>query len=157
MLMFGAACGDDDADDGNGDPLEELTQSASEDVTPPLTAEETPTADTGAETPGAGGAEGDGTTLEIATLEGLTFTEDELTAPADTEITVEYLNDTPVPHNIHFFMGDSASAESLAQTDIVSGPGATESVTFTTPAEPGDYFFQCDVHPIDMTGSLVVE
>ena len=157
MLMFGAACGDDDADDGNGDPLEELTQSASEDVTPPLTAEETPTADTAAETPGAGGAEGDGTTLEIATLEGLTFTEDELTAPADTEITVEYLNDTPVPHNIHFFMGDSASAESRAQTDIVSGPGATESVTFTTPAEPGDYFFQCDVHPIDMTGSLVVE
>jgi cytochrome c oxidase subunit II len=96
--------------------------------------------------------------LETATTQDapLEFTQTILTAPAGTEVTVNYLNDSDVPHNIAFFDGPDASAPRLAATEVETGPGNLQTVTFTTPEEPGDYFFHCDVHPVQMVGSLVV-
>jgi plastocyanin len=86
----------------------------------------------------------------------LTFDPATLDAPANTAVQVDYLNDSPVPHNINFFAGTDASAESLGKTAVVTGPGASESVVFTTPSEPGDYYFWCDVHGAAMAGTLHV-
>lgn len=58
-------------------------------------------------------------------------------------------------HNVHVFAGENDQSPTLAQTEIIEGPGATASVTFTTPSEPGRYLFICDVHPT-MRGYLVV-
>jgi plastocyanin len=104
------------------------------------------------------GSPGTGTLLRVTTTAAnqLAFEPNQLTAPPATEITVEYLNDSPVLHNIHFFAGPDASAPPLAATAQVTGPGALESVTFTTPAESGQYFFHCDIHPPNMTGTLSV-
>jgi plastocyanin len=80
-----------------------------------------------------------------------------LEAPANTVVQVDYLNDSPVPHNIQFFAGSDSTAESLGKTDVVTGPGATKSVIFTTPTAPGDYYFWCDVHTAAMSGTLHVQ
>ena len=80
-----------------------------------------------------------------------------LEAPAGTVIQVDYLNDSAVPHNIQFFAGADATAESLGKTEVVSGPAASESVIFTTPTAPGDYYFWCDVHTAAMSGTLHVQ
>lgn len=94
--------------------------------------------------------------LQTTAANPLAFDPTTLDAPANTVVQVDYLNDSPVPHNINFFAGSDSSAASLGKTEIVTGPGATESVIFTTPAAPGDYYFWCDVHTTTMTGTLHV-
>jgi outer membrane protein assembly factor BamB/plastocyanin len=84
------------------------------------------------------------------------FSTSTLTAPPGVRVTLIYTNDTPLPHDWHLFDGSSASAPSIAQTAIITGPHATTSVTFTTPSQPGKYYFQCDVHPF-MNGFLIVK
>jgi plastocyanin len=97
-------------------------------------------------------------TLEVKTTDAapLAFEPNELTAPANTVVQVNYLNDTAIQHNIEFFAGADQTAPMLGQTERVTGPGALESVTITTPATPGDYFFWCFVHQQQMTGTLHV-
>jgi cytochrome c oxidase subunit 2 len=99
-----------------------------------------------------------GVVLRIATTADapLAFTESTLSAPAGTEITVEYLNDSPLQHDIAFFEGPDAGAPRIAQTEVGQGPGNLQTVTFTTPETPGSYFFHCDVHPVQMTGTFEV-
>ena len=101
---------------------------------------------------------GDVLVLELKTTDAdpLAFEPKMLEAPAHTLVTVNYLNDSSLPHNANFFDGPDQNATSLGKTDIVTGPGALESVTFTTPEQPGDYFFWCDVHGVTMTGTLHV-
>jgi plastocyanin len=102
--------------------------------------------------PGASG--GTGGTIQIATPPSnqLGFEPAEPEMAAGAEVTVDYLNDTPLQHNIEFFAGQDAGSESLGETEVVTGPGALESVTFTAPAEPGDYYFWCAVHGTAMDG-----
>ncbi len=87
----------------------------------------------------------------------LVFNPNSLDAPANTSVTVNYLNNSAVPHNINFFNGPDQTAPSLGASAQATGPNAPESVTFTTPATPGDYFFWCDVHQAAMTGTLHVQ
>jgi plastocyanin len=98
-------------------------------------------------------------TLNVQTTaaNALAFDPKTLDAPAGTVIQVDYLNDAAVPHNIQFFAGSDATAESLGKTEVVSGPAATESVIFTTPTAPGDYYFWCDVHTAAMSGTLHIQ
>jgi len=98
-------------------------------------------------------------TLAIQTTAAspLSFDPATLEAPASTVVQVDYLNDSPVPHNINFFAGADSTAESLGKTAVVTGPGASESVVITTPAAPGDYYFWCDVHGAAMAGTLHVQ
>jgi plastocyanin len=110
--------------------------------------------------PGAspGGSPG-GTTLDVSTEQAtsLVFTPNTLTAPANASVTVTYNNNSSLPHNIVFFNGADSSAQKLGETPIVTGPNAPESVTFTTPAEPGAYYFWCQVHGASMAGTLQVQ
>jgi plastocyanin len=105
-------------------------------------------------TPGAS----PGVSIDVATNQDkpIAFTPNVLNAPPATVVTVNYNNNSNQPHNINFFEGADNTANSLGATEIVTGPNAPRSVTFTTPAQPGDYFFWCDVHTTAMTGTLHV-
>ena len=97
------------------------------------------------------------TDLQVATPdENLAFSPSTLTAPAGTSVTVTYTNDSSMPHNIHFFDGPDANSPTLATTEVQTGPGVVQHVTFTTPTQPGTYYFQCDVHSDTMKGMLIV-
>jgi len=100
---------------------------------------------------GGGGGGGVSDTVEIE-AHGLAFDVGELTLPADTEVTVVFTNsDDGIPHN--WAMYTEQGGEAIFQGEIITGPSEIE-YTFTTPG-PGDYFFQCDLHP-DMTGMVTV-
>ena len=113
---------------------------------------------TGEGSPGPPGSPANGTAFDVVTNQAspLAFEPNVLEMPAGAQVTVNYLNDSNLPHNINFFEGPDSSAPSLAATAIVTGPGALESITFTTPTEPGTYFFWCDVHLNAMVGSWQV-
>lgn len=117
-----------------------------------------PTPDSAA-TPAGTPAPSPAATIEVATPQenALAFVPDTLEAPAGSAVLVNYTNDSNVPHNINFFAGTDNTAESLGATPVVTGPDAPESVTITTPAEPGDYYFWCDVHLQAMAGTLRVQ
>lgn len=141
------ACGDDD---DNEAPTIEVRETVAGTAAPSPT---TPAAEeTASTTPGAPGE-----TLEVNTPSGtdLVFEPTELSAEAGSEVMVRYTNNSTTPHNIHFFEGDDADAPSLGATTPEAGPNSVQTVSFTAPA-PGTYFFQCDVHPAQMTGELTV-
>jgi plastocyanin len=93
---------------------------------------------------------------ETTAEQSLEFTEDVLSAPPATPVTVEYLNDSAVVHNIAFYLGEDASAPLIAATELGTGPDNLQTTSFTTPEEPGSYYFHCDVHPTQMQGTLEI-
>ena len=98
---------------------------------------------------GEGEGEGGGLTISAANVQ---FDKDQLTIPADGG-SLQFVNDDTVEHNVAIYQDDSA------QEDIFVGqviPGGQE-VTYDVPGhEPGDYYFQCDVHPA-MNGTVTYE
>jgi plastocyanin len=70
--------------------------------------------------------------------------------PAAIEVlagdTVTWTNKDHFSHNVHVLGVAEWRSDVLA-------PG--ESVTFTF-ADPGEYTYQCDLHPQDMTGTVIV-
>jgi plastocyanin len=137
-LVLAAACGD--GGDGQETPAGGQT---------PVT-EDTPVA---GQTPTGGG-----TTAEIRMVPNIQFDTSELTVAADTDVTITVDNvDTGIPHNFAVYASREAAEsgeEALAGTEICTAP-CTDTVTLNLGA--GEYFFRCDVHPAQMTGTLVVE
>jgi len=98
---------------------------------------------------------GESATASIAAA-GLEFDTATLTFPANAPVILTFDNQDDVnttgPHNVSIYTDDTL-AESLFKGDLVNGPA---TVQYQVPAlEPGDYYFQCDVHPT-MTGSVSV-
>lgn len=137
-LLVAAACGD--GDDSGETPTGGQTPAA----------EDTPVAD---ETPTGGGA-----TAEISMIPTIRFDTAELTIAADTEVTITADNtDSGIPHNFAVYSSRDAAEsgeEALAATEICSGP-CTDTASLNLSA--GEYFFRCNVHPAQMTGTLIVE
>lgn len=151
---FSAACGGDD--NGDNGPIAELTDqagdgggAATQEATEPA-AEETPAG--GDTTPGAGGG-GGGTTIDIAAVDSTSFTEDSLSAPAGTVTVVFDNQEQGVIHNFALYDSPDSAENMIDATDLIAGPEADE-VTFEL--EPGEYYFNCQVHP-NMNGVLTVE
>jgi plastocyanin len=98
------------------------------------------------------------TTINIETTpdQQLSFQPDDFTISPGTTVTVDYMNNSNLPHNIHFFDGTDSNAPSLGASQIGTGPNNAQTVTFIAPAQPGDYFFWCDVHQAAMTGQYLV-
>jgi plastocyanin len=91
--------------------------------------------------------------LAISATE-LEFDTSSLTAPAGRPFDIVFDNTVAVPHNVAIYTDDSA-ADPLFVGETVTGPIA---ITYAVPAlDPGEYFFRCDVHPTQMTGTLVAE
>ncbi|HXF57206.1 MAG TPA: cupredoxin domain-containing protein [Actinomycetota bacterium] len=102
----------------------------------------------------AGG--GAGGRVERITLvaQELAFDQAELTVTAGARVQLTLDNrDQGVPHNFALYTDESAS-QAIFVGEVFAGP-ATREYTFEAP-EPGTYFFRCDVHPTQMTGTFVV-
>jgi len=97
-------------------------------------------------------------TVEIAAIPRMKFDKDTITVKAGSQVTLKFTNsDTGVPHNWAAYTDSTASTPIPgAKTKTCSGP-CEDEITFTAPEQPGDYFFRCDIHPVAMTGTLVVE
>ncbi len=112
---------------------------------------------TAAAPPGTQQPSGGGASVTIV-AKNLAFDQTDITVKAGQEVTVTFDNqDNGIPHNIHFAM-DSGYSQTIdnAKTDVATGP-AKQTLTFTAPAQPGSYFFRCDVHPTQMKGTLTVQ
>ena len=89
------------------------------------------------------------------TAKNIAFEEDCLAAPADQSFTIEFTNDdSGVPHNIAVFTDEKAT-KNLFTGEIF--PGVATQTYQVSPLDPGRYFFRCDVHPDQMTGTLIVK
>lgn len=67
---------------------------------------------------------------------------------------IEFENNDSVTHNIHIFQGTDANGQSVFAGDPVSGGAKATYAVGSLPA--GSYFFRCDFHPTQMTGTVVV-
>jgi plastocyanin len=86
----------------------------------------------------------------------LAFVKRTITASPGAAITVTLNNqDAGVSHNVSFYTNKSATTK-IFVGDLDPGP-ATRDEKFTAPTAPGNYFFRCDVHPDQMTGTFVVK
>ena len=91
-------------------------------------------------------------TVEI-TADDMAFDANVIQATAGEAFTVTFVNNDTMPHNISFYTEEGG--EEIVIGDVINGG---ETVEVEVPAlEAGEYFFVCDVHPAEMTGSLVVE
>ena len=110
-----------------------------------------------AATPAAAETPAGGTAVEIKMLPDSKFDKTELTIPADTDVTITADNtNTGIPHNFAVYSSRDAAEsgeDALAATELCTAP-CTNTVTLNLSA--GEYFFRCDIHPIQMTGQIVV-
>jgi plastocyanin len=92
----------------------------------------------------------EGETVEI-TAQGTAFDTSELTLPADKPSTIVFDNQDSLPHNVAIYT--EQGGEPLFAGDIITGTTADYPVP---PLQPGSYYFQCDVHPTEMNGTVTV-
>jgi plastocyanin len=75
-----------------------------------------------------------------------------LVVPAGKPLTVTFQNKDFANHNFSIYTLEFASEF----TGDITYPN--ENVNYKVPAlEPGQYLFQCDIHPADMSGPLIVQ
>jgi len=92
---------------------------------------------------------------DTLTARNLAFDKSTITVPAGATVALAFINDDAgVPHNFAVYT-DSSATTAIFRGAIVTGQ-VTTTYTFTAPSTPGTYFFRCDVHPTQMTGSFVV-
>ena len=86
----------------------------------------------------------------------LKFDKRTIAASPGASVTITLDNqDAGVPHNVAFYTNNRAT-QSIAKGELISGP-ATEDLRFSAPSAAGNYFFRCDAHPDQMTGTFVVK
>ena len=85
---------------------------------------------------------------------GTGFAETTLSAKANTDFTICFDNqDLSVPHNVDLY--DVQGGTSIAKADILPGP--VQELVDVAGLAAGTYYYQCDVHPTTMTGTLTVK
>ncbi len=107
---------------------------------------------------GGGAAAPAGSTLLQLTAQNTTFSTRSLRAAPGAPITIRLTNqDAGLQHNISVYKkkGDSQPLATGSKSELVMGPGSTQ-ITFTPPGG-GTFYYQCDVHPDVMNGSLIVQ
>jgi plastocyanin len=118
---------------------------------PPLLAVPSPSSAPGGGGPAAA-CEPEGGELQIS-AQNLQFDTDCLAVEAAQPYSIDFQNQDAAPHNVAVYTDESA-AEALLQGDIVDGGQSTTYEGDPIP-EPGDLYFQCDIHPT-MNGTFVV-
>ena len=101
-------------------------------------------------------AEVEGT--EVVMLDN-SFDPDELTVAAGEEVTFVLPNEGAATHNMRIAdaNGEYDTDESVVSTPELVAGGGLGTLTWDVPAEPGTYDFRCDVHPVEMVGTITVE
>ena len=109
----------------------------------------------GEEAPAEAPAEGEGDTGGLAIgAANLEFTEDTLELPADKETELQFDNDDAgsIQHNVAIY--EEEGGPEIFVGEVIPGE---QSVTYSIPPiKPGEYYFQCDVHP-GMNGTVEVK
>lgn len=82
------------------------------------------------------------------------FDKNTITVKAGQKVTVTLDNQDKIPHNFSVFTTKGGTA--LYTGDYING-GDKKSMTFTAPAKPGNYYFECEIHPETMNGAFVVQ
>ncbi|HVF32209.1 MAG TPA: cupredoxin domain-containing protein [Acidimicrobiales bacterium] len=82
----------------------------------------------------------------------LAFDRDQLDLPAASDVVLVLENHEAVPHNVSIY--EEEGGEALFTGEILNTEGEI-TYEFTSPAA-GTYYFQCDVHPAQMQGRVVV-
>lgn len=94
-----------------------------------------------------------GNAIQI-TAKNIKFDKTTLTAAAG-DVTIQFNNaDNAIPHNFAVYKSDSGPTDEIKHTDIAAGP-VVQTLQLTL--EKGTYFFDCQVHPAQMSGKLIVE
>ena len=96
----------------------------------------------------AGGGEGE----FILEADNLEFDKESLDFPASSEVVLVFENHEAIPHN--FSLYESKGGEALFEGEILNAEGEIEYEFETPPG--GEYYFQCDVHPDQMNGTVNV-
>lgn len=87
--------------------------------------------------------------------QGIAFQQKTLTFTAGAQVAVVFDNkDAGIQHNFVLFNGKNASAPQLFSGTVITGPSVTRYTLAAPP--PGTYFFHCEIHPIQMTGTVTV-
>ena len=101
-----------------------------------------------------GGTGGGGSPGAIALeAKNIAFDHDTLSAPSGGQVTIHFTNSdvAQTPHNFSVYTDQTAS-QAIFNGALVAAPGSAD-YTFTAPP-PGSYFFRCDFHPAQMTGTI---
>jgi cytochrome c oxidase subunit 2 len=119
----------------------------------PTPAPATPAPSASAGTGGGGGGTAQPVALQLS-AQNIAYDKTELSAPADTPISLTFVNnDNGIPHDVAIHK-DSPTGEAVFTGEIF--PGVATKV-YDVPALPaGTYAFVCTVHP-NMTGTLTVK
>ena len=153
LLLFAAACGDDDggsSDDGDGGTataVETDGGTTTDEIEPqPAVPQEVDDEVTEAV---------DGQ-LQTGTDDNF-FTLNNLSVPLGETTTIEVVNEGTAIHNMRIAGPDgefNTADDSVSDPELISG-GDTGVVEFT-PTLAGSYTFQCDFHPTEQGGVIVV-
>lgn len=117
----------------------------------------TPAAGEAAAPSGGGAPAAPGGPVNVTVVaKNLQFNPRSISASPGAQITINFDNqDAGVQHNIAFYNNKTA-AQKIYVGDLVTGV-AQKQEQFTAPTTAGSYFFRCDVHPDQMTGTFVVK
>lgn len=91
--------------------------------------------------------------LAEISADDLEFDATTITAPAGQPFTIAFTNMEGVPHNVSVYVEEGG--ELIAGGDIIN-EGETDEVEIEG-LSAGEYFFVCDLHAGEMTGTIVVE
>lgn len=96
-----------------------------------------------------------GTTIDLV-AQGIAFDTGCIQPPASTPWTIHFDNkDTATAHNVAIYPSSTQLTAPIERGALVTGPGVAD---YKVPAlESGTYYFQCDVHPTQMNGQVVVK
>jgi plastocyanin len=110
-----------------------------------------------------GGSSGSGNSMKVTMID-FAFQPAEMTVAANKSVTLTIVNNGSTPHDWALMsqkvtapFGDKDKANILAQKTVPAGQ--TDTLTFTSPATPGDYQYLCTVAghlESGMTGTLHV-
>jgi plastocyanin len=92
---------------------------------------------------------------DTATLQakGVAFEEKSLVVLGTKGFTIQFDNEDPTAHNVGIF--DKQGGKELFKGSVVTGPTTTNYKV--KPLKAGDYYYQCDIHPDSMNGTLTVK
>ena len=92
------------------------------------------------------------------TAQGIAFQQPCLVAPAEKAFTINFDNKDPVQHDISIYPSSTKLTPSDALFYSFSKPtnGGTTQPYNVGPLPAGTYFFQCDFHPTQMTGTFAI-
>ncbi len=97
-----------------------------------------------------------GVVVALAAPEGAAasgFSTDALSVPSDEPFTIGFDNADPaIQHNVVIFDGPDAESPSLFSGAVLTGPD--EAAYAVEPLAEGEYFFNCEIHPTTMTGTM---